>query len=505
MTKGTQKLDFNWVAALCSISLLLTVLIGYYFRIPRLGGWFSNDDFVLLSNYQRTLSFGDSPLADSFFRPITRNFFWWLAGGACSTNYNCFFFINLSILISGIAIFFTAIFKIFLPSVNNKIALIALTTCATAYMMLLPSSISLASWISNTQATISLLLFSIIFYIGTRARDQTDRYPYEDLSLWAILIALAFSNIGYFLTAAAFITLKSILILIRYKTRYSFMRLALILATAFATSFSYKSIILSNVLPNTPYHTQWTLETFEKNISFYLGVDRLSLVLLGVAISLTLLTCLIVYFRRKSGDSCFANEFSSDASMLFTLYFTCITALIPYLSQTMQRNDYYMMLFALLSYGSTLSLALVLAKNLIGNGTLATTPRVQSKTFRVIVSFLLFATVIKFCLSDYDNRFTNYMREPVGSKSLLLMKNIYMGTSSKSICLVPELKIRRDKSHPYYPDDFWWKAGFGKASEIYAGSSDKSILLEYQSYPKDCDAEEIYEVDENLKIFKISN
>ncbi len=312
MISGNDGRNFYRAAALCSILLLLIILIGYYLRIPRLGGWFSNDDFLFLSNYRRTLSFGAHPLADSFFRPISRNFFWWLFGGVCATSYKCYFFTNLIILASGIAVFFAALFRAFLPEVNSRASLVALTACALTFALLMPSSISLASWISNTQATIALLLFSIIFYVDNRAPDGAHWYSQSRVLVWVVFLALAFSNIGYFVAAAAYLILSRISSFARHRSRSSFIDLAMALGTAIAVLYVYKKIILRSLLPNTPYCTQWTLDTIKSNIQFYLSVDRVAMLLIGVVSALTAVVWLINASRSRSGKAPFGDPFMSD-------------------------------------------------------------------------------------------------------------------------------------------------------------------------------------------------
>ena len=273
-----------------TLAILFFILINYYLIFKNNGAWFFQDDFFFLLKHQETLAFGPNFLEESFFRPISRNLFWWGGGKVCGLGYSCFFNINLFFLLSGLFLFVTQFWRV-LKINTSKLIFWTLIICSVGIFLLKPSTLYLASWISNSQANIAFFLFAILsFYIQNKIFLNVKDFSLKNLNFIAIiLILIGFSNIGYFLTAFTF-TFFYILLFFGSKN-FKFTSLGILSLLFVVFMALYYSTVVSNAPANSPYKTSFTMEVLRENLNFYNNVDKnsilafiFSIIFLGISL-----------------------------------------------------------------------------------------------------------------------------------------------------------------------------------------------------------------------------
>lgn len=487
-----------WLVLMCS-ALLFSLAVALYAAIPSLGGWFSNDDFPQWSRFHDSPRLLDPDLLrHSFFRPMTRNLFWWVGGRVCDASYGCFFAINLSFLIAGLLTVSGTLWAFLLrpKRVAQWLTWCAATLAWAAFLLAMPSTIALASWVSTATATFPLLLFGLLMpccLLGRRGWHFAAVVP--------LLILLAFSNIGYFLPASVFAGLS--VLLSRRKSSWRTLLLLSIPLLAVAIVAAYKVSIIANTKPDSPYVISWDVRTLAVNLKYYLHIDPWSIlsflfagcVLVGLMIlraresrstnAIWRLNALSIHESSRSGR---------DFGLLLVLWLTALVSMLPYLPQTLQRYDYYIHLFAVLSQAAALVAVWMLFSTVVSSAS--------------VLAGLCVLLAFKWMICAFDVRFNNYLYRPRGSESLQMMRHIYAVGRAPArparVCLVPQAAIRRDRSHPYYPDAFWWTVGFGQASIVYATAfGETPMTLSHASFAEDCRVPDVYEVDASNNLVKV--
>ncbi len=499
--------DLGLLLVLVFALLYLFVLIGHYYLSPEaLHGWFRNDDFPFLIRYRKfifpELLTGKGVvwlLSDDFFRPVTRNFFWWSSNYMCDFRFSCYYTIHTGFILIGtffsvLAIVLATVGVLFKKaSVNKRVGLyltVAITVvCFASILLLSPVALDLLSWVSNTQSSIPFFIFSVYLFLLSLLINN-DSLRSSDLWFPALVVGLllVFSNVGYFLVAVF-----GCLIWVGFENESvnkRFFGFCALIGFALIMFLIYRHAVPVYATKGSPYYTSFSWGVVRKNFDYYYSIDSVVFDIFGMEL-VFLFAALLVRFKGKRalGVSGFVDfsDVSSLQKLIFSLVGMAGVSLVPYLIQTLQRYPYYIFLFRNLVFLAGIPIIYFVVNCIrlyFFKASVEGQERCSVALAMVCVVLTVFASLSMESSVDFVNR-VNLQGE---SPSRDFIGKVYAIPSLPSdLCLVPDDLIRRDKSDPYYPDDFWWTAGFGLASNVYAQEHQtKAVNLSHASYAEEC-------------------
>ena len=490
--------------------LLFGIVSNYYLTGAAYLDWFKNDDFYFLVRYSVNLLPELQPqnsgllslLGDTFFRPVTRNLFWWLADEVCQMDYPCYLRIHVGLIILGSLMLPGSIaiaLRITPRQTKKKYALtpdgaldaLAITLPLSTALLMSDITMDLASWVSNTQASFTFLAFSTYLFIVLMAAGSGILASRTFLMPSLVVEGMiALSNMGYYLATSW----SSISAMIMWGHSRRGMVGMLIKRIAFFTCLLllYKHTVVSKIQPGMPYSTSIDIDTFLINLSFYYKTDGLSFFLYGTEVLSSFVLAILSRsaIKTEPHDAYERKIVTDRVKIQMLLNVLSAISLTPFLFQTIQRYPYYLFLFRSVVWVNLLPTCLILGRCLVGTGN--STPKARDERMRLyLVSIMI--SVLGMVSAERNPEFVRMSRERGEGASLQFMKALYrLDPRPKDLCLVPSDDQRRPKDDPFYPDEFWWLAGHGNASSVYARQHNLSeISLSYASFSSDCQADVI--------------